>query len=95
MKSSPLNGYGRDDELPEKPNLKGDRLNFYILMILYIIQGFPIGLSSALTVILQSNPLITFADQVSINIILNINSSVPLRRRRTVICTHSKYFLVD
>lgn len=68
VKSSPINGDNQDDEShkssAEKPNLKGDRLNFSLLMILYIIQGFPIGLSSALPVILQSNPMITFADQV-------------------------------
>lgn len=47
----------------EKPNLDGDRLNFYLLILLYIIQGFPIGLCIALPIILQKK--ITYNDQVS------------------------------
>jgi len=53
--------------IPEKPNLDGDRLNFYLLIILYIIQGLPIGLSGALPIILQSKKIVTYEDQVSQN----------------------------
>jgi len=53
----------------EKPNLDGDWLNFYMLIILYIIQGFPIGLSGALPIILQSKKMVTYEDQVSLNYI--------------------------
>lgn len=49
----------------EKPNLDGDRLNIYILIILYTIQGFPIGVCTTLPLILQSNKLVTYEDQVS------------------------------
>lgn len=57
----------------EKPNLDGDRLNVYLLIILYIIQGFPIGLCGALPIILQSKTMVTYEDQVSWNYIY-INS---------------------
>lgn len=53
----------------EKPNLDGDWLNFYLLIILYIIQGFPVGLSGALPIILQSKKMVTYEDQVSCNYI--------------------------
>lgn len=49
----------------EKANLDGDRLNFYLLILLYIIQGFPVGLCSAFPIILQSKNSITYEDQVS------------------------------
>jgi len=51
----------------KKPNLNGDRLNFYLLIILYIIQGIPVGLSGALPIILQSKKMMTYEDQVSFN----------------------------
>jgi len=49
----------------EKPNLDGDRLNIFLLILLYIIQGFPIGVSTALPLILQSKEMVTYEDQVS------------------------------
>lgn len=53
----------------ESPNLAGDRLNFFILILLYIIQGFPIGLSGAFPIILQSQKMVTYEEQVSIRAI--------------------------
>jgi len=49
----------------EKPNLDGDWLNIFLLILLYIIQGFPIGVSTALPLILQSKEMVTYEDQVS------------------------------
>jgi hypothetical protein len=49
----------------EKPNLDGDRLNLVLLTTLYIIQGFPIGLTVAFALILQSNKTVTYEEQVS------------------------------
>jgi len=46
------------------PNLKGDWLNFYLLLFLYILQGFPIGLSGTLPIILQSRKMVTYEEQV-------------------------------
>ncbi|XP_026808439.1 acetyl-coenzyme A transporter 1-like [Rhopalosiphum maidis] len=54
----------------EKPNLNGDRLNFYLLIILYIIQGIPVGLSGALPIILQSKKMVTYEDQAAFSISL-------------------------
>ncbi|KAE9541283.1 hypothetical protein AGLY_004528 [Aphis glycines] len=58
------------DSASEKPNLDGDRLNFYLLILLYIIQGFPLGLSSAFTIILQSKKIVTYEDQATFSIAL-------------------------
>jgi len=47
------------------PNLKGDWLNFYLLLVLYILQGFPIGLSGTVPIILQSRQIVTYEEQVT------------------------------
>lgn len=54
------------ESAPEKPNLDGDRVNYYLLIVLYIIQGFLIGFSGALSIILQSRKIVTYEDQVSL-----------------------------
>ncbi|CAI6366795.1 unnamed protein product [Macrosiphum euphorbiae] len=54
----------------EKPNLDGDWFNFYLLIILYIIQGIPVGLSGALPIILQSKKMVTYEDQAAFSISL-------------------------
>jgi len=50
--------------VPYTPNLKGDWLNFFLLLLLYILQGFPIGLSGSLPIILQSRKMMTYEEQV-------------------------------
>lgn len=48
-----------------RPNLKGDRLNIFLLILLYIMQGIPFGFSiSALPIILQSKKVVTYGEQV-------------------------------
>ncbi|XP_060878936.1 acetyl-coenzyme A transporter 1-like [Metopolophium dirhodum] len=54
----------------EKPNLDGDRLNLFLLIILYTIQGFPIGVSTALPLILQSKKMVTYEDQAAFSMAL-------------------------
>jgi PAT family acetyl-CoA transporter-like MFS transporter 1 len=49
----------------EKPNLSGDWMNFFLLMLLYIIQGFPKGFAIGFSIILQSKKLVNYEDQVS------------------------------
>jgi len=56
----------------EKPNLDGDRLNIFLLILLYTIQGFPIGISTALPLILQSKEMVTYKDQVSEYVYINL-----------------------
>jgi len=51
-------------------NLKGDWLNFYLLLLLYILQGFPIGLSGTLPIILQSRKMVTYEEQALFSIVL-------------------------
>lgn len=54
----------------EKPNLDGDRLNIFLLILLYIIQGFPVGVSTALPLILQSKEMVTYEDQAAFSMAL-------------------------
>jgi len=56
-------------QISETPNLDGDWLNFYLLILLYIIQGFSLGISFALPLILQSKKTVTYNDQVRISAI--------------------------
>lgn len=51
--------------IPNVPNLKGDWLNFKLLLWLYVLQGFSIGLSSTLPIILQSRKMVTYEEQVT------------------------------
>lgn len=51
---------------PKKSKLDGDRLNVLVLIVLYVIQGFVIGFSTALPIILQSRKTVTYEDQVSL-----------------------------
>jgi len=48
-----------------KPNLKGDWLNFFMLLLLYTMQGLPLGLSSAIPILLQSKKGTSYQDQVN------------------------------
>jgi len=53
------------DSICDKPNLKGDWLNFYFLILLYTLQGVTSGLSYAFPIILQNTKFVTYNDQVS------------------------------
>jgi len=55
-----------DSDSAEKPNLKGDWLNFFLLLLLYTMQGIPFGLALAMPIILQSKKDVTYKDQVNI-----------------------------
>jgi len=55
-----------DSNSAKKPNLKGDWLNFFLLLLLYTMQGIPVGLASAMPIILQSNKNVSYNDQVNI-----------------------------
>lgn len=48
-----------------KPNLKGDWLNFCLLLLLYTMQGLPYGMSTAVPIILQSRKVVSYQDQVN------------------------------
>lgn len=47
-----------------KSNLNGDWSNFFLLMLLYTMQGMPLGLASAMPIILQARANVTYRDQV-------------------------------
>jgi len=46
-----------------KPNLKGDRLNVAFLVLLYMLQGIPIGISLAMRTYMQ-NKKVSYGQQV-------------------------------
>jgi len=54
--------------LPAKSNLKGDWMNFFLLILLYTIQGLPLGLAIALPIIFQSKKMVTYKEQVNFNL---------------------------
>jgi MFS transporter, PAT family, solute carrier family 33 (acetyl-CoA transportor), member 1 len=60
------------DSALDEPNLKGDWLNFYFLILLYTFQGTTSGLSYAFPIILQNTKFVTYNDQVSKNINLYV-----------------------
>lgn len=59
-----------NDSSWQKPNLKGDWCNIFLLVLLYTIQGIPCGFSAGLPIILQSKYMVTYDDQVSLNVYL-------------------------
>jgi len=63
-----------DSNAAEKPNLKGDWLNFFLLLLLYTMQGIPFGLTLAMPIILQGNKNVSYKDQV--NILYHIKNCV-------------------
>jgi len=61
--------------MPSIPNLKGDWLNFNLLLLLYVLQGFPIGLSGTLPIILQSRKMVTYEEQVTFQLITSCDKN--------------------
>jgi len=51
--------------ISDKPNLKGDWLNIFILLLLYTLQGLQLGLTCAIPILLQSNKNVSYQDQVN------------------------------
>lgn len=51
-----------EDQVEEAANLKGDYGNVAILLFLYILQGIPLGISSAVRLLLQ-NRGVSYKDQ--------------------------------
>jgi len=63
-----------------KADLKGDRLNFCMLLALYILQGFPMGLTTTIPIILQSRNMANYEQQVSFDVAtFNNLDTVPTR----------------
>lgn len=58
-----------DSNSDDKPNLKGDWLNFFLLMLLYTMQGMPLGIASAMPIILQSNKDVSYKDQALFSLV--------------------------
>ncbi|KAL4142293.1 hypothetical protein QTP88_004779 [Uroleucon formosanum] len=52
-----------EDATMTKTNLKGDWINFFLLLLLYTMQGLPLGIASSISVLLQSKKNVTYKDQ--------------------------------
>lgn len=61
-----------------EPNLKGDWENFFLLLLLYTMQGLPLGLISSVPVLLKSNKNVSYHDQVKV--ILGVQSLLLYRK---------------
>lgn len=57
---------GETIQIHQPSNIKGDRTNIFLLLCLYTLQGIPLGLSSAIPMILQ-NRGVSYKQQVSCN----------------------------
>jgi hypothetical protein len=53
--------------ISNEPNLKGDWKNFFLLLLLYTMQGLPLGLISSIPVLLKSNKNVSYNDQVKLH----------------------------
>jgi len=49
-----------------KPNLKGDWPNIFVLLLLYMMQGIPLGIIVVIPMLLQSKQNVTYKEQVNI-----------------------------
>jgi hypothetical protein len=52
-----------EDKKDEKPNIRGDRLNIFLLINMYLLQNIVNGLIQALPLVMQ-NRNVSYADQV-------------------------------
>lgn len=50
-------------EIREKPNIKGDKMNIALLILMYMLQGAIFGLTHAFPIILQHRK-VSYAEQV-------------------------------
>lgn len=64
-KDTPEKPDAQKDSNEIKSDLKGDWSNFFLLILLYTMQGMPLGIASVMPIILQSRTNITYQDQVN------------------------------
>lgn len=75
---------GDDGSALAKSNLKGDWLNFFLLLLLYTMQGLPLGISSAIPVLLQSKKNVSYQEQVKITNCNNHRNFVKSQKRLSI-----------
>lgn len=58
----------KTDQLPsEKSNLTGDYKNIAVLLLLYMMQGIPVGITAAVPILLQ-NRGVTYKEQAAFSL---------------------------
>ena len=58
-----VNSPKSEDDPSEKPDIKGDRLNFILLMSLYLLQAVVLGMTDICSFVLQKRKA-SYQDQV-------------------------------
>ncbi|XP_016661824.1 acetyl-coenzyme A transporter 1-like [Acyrthosiphon pisum] len=53
-----------------KSNLKGDWPNIFLLLLLYIMQGIPLGIVTVIPMLLQSKQNVTYKEQALFSIVV-------------------------
>lgn len=55
-------------QMKEKPNIEGDRINLFLLVLMYTFQGVVSGFSHSFPIIFQQNKRVSYADQVGTSV---------------------------
>jgi len=66
QEDEPTKSVVKNELILDKPNLKGDWLNIFLLFMLYIMQAIPVGLVTAISILLQSKQNVTYKEQVNV-----------------------------
>lgn len=66
QEDEPTKSVVKNESTFAKSNLKGDWLNIFILFLLYIMQGLPLGIVNVIPILLQSKRNVTYNEQVNI-----------------------------
>jgi len=73
QKDEPTKSTVAQESILVKPNLKGDWPNIFLLLLLYIMQGIPLGITTVIPILLQSRKNVTYKEQVNVFDILISN----------------------
>lgn len=64
IESTHIESLIENHETPVRANSKGDKRNIFVLLVLYTLQGVPLGLSLAIPIIIQTIHRSSFKEQV-------------------------------
>jgi len=73
QKDEPTKSTETKESMFVKSNLKGDWPNIFLLLLLYIMQGIPLGIVTVTPMLLQSKLNVTYKEQVNVFVILISN----------------------
>lgn len=73
QKDEPIKSTVTKESMLVKSNLKGDWPNIFLLLLLYVMQGIPLGIVTVTPILLQSTQNVTYKEQVNVFDILISN----------------------